>query len=233
MAVSYPKELGLPDTDANGHGILGPEHLDGTATEAVDAEYVFFNSNCDTQCSVAGELIVGVVADISLPEVTKELPSTSNPLGVINVFFQVPANAQPGDEYPIVFANGLHGSGDATRDPAIDNKVVVNNQALDPFTDNPGLISVGGKFIRGDCNLDGDVNIADPPTTMSVLVGNLTSTPFETDCLDACDSNDDGMVDLNDVLNTLYFLFEQRGDIPAPYPGEGYDPTPDGNICIN
>ncbi|HAK96083.1 MAG TPA: hypothetical protein DCM87_14090, partial [Planctomycetes bacterium] len=46
-------------------------------------------------------------------------------------------------------------------------------------------------------------------------------------CLDACDSNDDGVVDLADVVNTLRWLFKQGPIIPMPYPMRGIDTTPD------
>jgi hypothetical protein len=47
--------------------------------------------------------------------------------------------------------------------------------------------------------------------------------------MDACDANDDGVIDLADVCATLRFLFK-LGPIlpdPGPYPPGGYDPTPD------
>ena len=110
----------------------------------------------------------------------------------------------------------------------IYNRAAVFNQSV-PGEHARGwrACCVGGKaaFIRGDCNTDQWVDIADPAATMSYLFLGV----FDPSCLDACDSNDDGVVDLADVASTLRFLFK-LGPIlppPGPYPPGGYDPTPD------
>jgi len=79
-------------------------------------------------------------------------------------------------------------------------------------------------FKRGDCNFDGEVDIADPAATMSYVFLGVYHPP----CLDACDSNDDGVIDLADTVKTLRFLFKFGSPPPAPGPYvAGPDPTPD------
>jgi len=46
---------------------------------------------------------------------------------------------------------------------------------------------------------------------------------FEPPCLDACDCNDDGRIDLSDAVCILRYLF-QEGRWPPP-PGPGYEET--------
>jgi hypothetical protein len=49
-----------------------------------------------------------------------------------------------------------------------------------------------------------------------------------SDCPDAMDANDDGKLDIGDPIFLLSFLFRGARPMPAPYPGAGTDPTPDG-----
>ena len=79
-------------------------------------------------------------------------------------------------------------------------------------------------FIRGDVNLNGQVNIADAVQLAGALFG-----PGTIPCPDSADSNDDGIVELTDILNTLNVLF-MGASMPAPWPDCGLDPRRD-NAC--
>lgn len=69
-------------------------------------------------------------------------------------------------------------------------------------------------FIRGDANLDGAVNVADPITTLGVLFqGGIVFG-----CPAAADSNLDATIDLADAIYTIDFLFSGGPPPPAPYP---------------
>lgn len=61
-------------------------------------------------------------------------------------------------------------------------------------------------FRRGDCNGDSQVNLADPIATLCALF--FSETP---PCEDACDRDDNGVVDTSDVILALATLFG-----PAP-----------------
>jgi hypothetical protein len=77
------------------------------------------------------------------------------------------------------------------------------------------------KFLRGDANRSGKVDITDAIGTLGFLFqGGEAPT-----CLDAADSDDSGEVNLTDVIYTLRFLFQGGPAIPAPYPTAGDDPT--------
>src|SRR5262249_17454505 len=58
-------------------------------------------------------------------------------------------------------------------------------------------------FIRGDCDRNGVDNMNDVATLLGYLFLN-GQTPG---CLDACDFDDSGELDLTDVLSGLYLLF--------------------------
>ncbi len=81
-------------------------------------------------------------------------------------------------------------------------------------------------FIRGDCNADGTVNIADPVSGLAYL---FSGAP--TDCLDAHDTNDDGQVDISDPIYALAYLFDGGPALPAPFLNCGADPTPESVCC--
>ena len=49
----------------------------------------------------------------------------------------------------------------------------------------------------------------------------------EPPVLDACDSTDDGIVDITDGIYILSFLFAGGPPPPAPYESSGSDPTRD------
>jgi len=218
MALSFPPELAVTDLDANGQGMLKPEHLGGTLTENLQAEFVSFNADNDR-----GELIVGILVDATPPvPINHMFPPTEVPACVFRVFFAVPSDARCGTLYPIKFREGLTGAGNVP----VFNRVSVFNKSC-PAVTHDGVLRIVGSapFLRGDCNTDWQVDIADPAATMSFLFLNN----FHPECLDACDSNDDGVVDLADVSNTLRFLVQLGPEPPppGPFPPGGFDPTPD------
>lgn len=83
------------------------------------------------------------------------------------------------------------------------------------------------RFIRGDANGDGNVDLSDPIYTLSYLFSGGKAPK----CFDAADSNDDGVIDLSDPIYTLSHLFRGDPAPPAPYPDQGIDQTPDAFNC--
>lgn len=85
-------------------------------------------------------------------------------------------------------------------------------------------------FVRGDCNPDGSVDISDVIRQLIVITGSPTASP----CLDACDVNDDGLLNIVDPVYLLYTLFVTGSLPPAPpFPSCGSDPTTDAIDCTN
>ncbi len=88
---------------------------------------------------------------------------------------------------------------------------------------------LGTPFRRGNVTPDTEVNLSDVISTLEALF--LNGGPIA--CSDAADSNDDGAVDMGDVIFTLFALF-QIDSVVIPDPGTlecGTDPTGDGLGC--
>ena len=80
------------------------------------------------------------------------------------------------------------------------------------------------RFLRGDANDDGEVDISD---SLFILGCKFLGTGCPG-CRDAGDLNDSGDMDISDAVHGLNFLFS--GGPPPPHPGPetcGSDPTPD------
>lgn len=87
-------------------------------------------------------------------------------------------------------------------------------------------IAAGTPIIRGDCNEDGLMNIADPVLLLSHLfVAGVIG------CQKSCDVNDDGTLDISDPVFALSALFAGGALPPHPFPGCGLDTTADALGC--
>ena len=85
------------------------------------------------------------------------------------------------------------------------------------------VVKAAQVFQRGDCNSDDKTDLADAAAVLANQFGS-----YEIDCSDACDVNDDGLLNMADSVSLLNWLFK-FGDIPAA-PGpfdDGADPTED------
>ncbi|MEM7163898.1 MAG: hypothetical protein AAF581_00455 [Planctomycetota bacterium] len=70
------------------------------------------------------------------------------------------------------------------------------------------------QFVRGDCNVDNALNIADPVFLLGFLFPGPSGSNVLT-CLDSCDANDDGALNIADSVALLSALFT-GGMIPGP-----------------
>ena len=94
----------------------------------------------------------------------------------------------------------------------------------------PGETNSGDPtFIRGDTNLDGQVECTDMTDTLSLL---FDQAGLAFLCEDAADANDDGDLNLVDVIFTGNAIFLGGTPIPQPFPKPGEDPTPDALSCL-
>lgn len=84
------------------------------------------------------------------------------------------------------------------------------------------------RFVRGDANSDGKLDISDG----IAILGHLFLGQGSLDCEDAADANDDGTIDISDAIKILGFLFLGDKLPPGTKPGElEEDATPDNLGC--
>lgn len=86
------------------------------------------------------------------------------------------------------------------------------------------------QFVRGECNGDSLVNIADAITLLAFLFP--TGSPPVLGCRDACDANDDAQLDIADAVALLASLFGSPATPLPPPTACGPDPATDGLDCI-
>lgn len=92
-----------------------------------------------------------------------------------------------------------------------------------------GQSLVAQEFQRGNCNNDCTLDISDP----IFLAQHLFQSGAAPSCEKACDTNDDGTLDIADIVSTLMALFGTPTlPLPAPYLVCGEDPTPDSLSCV-
>ena len=82
--------------------------------------------------------------------------------------------------------------------------------------------TTNGDFRRGDCLVDGHVDLADAVHLAELLFNN----PAPFDCEDACDANDDGIHDVGDLISILSMVLDFL-PLSTPGPNCGPDPTAD------
>ena len=83
-------------------------------------------------------------------------------------------------------------------------------------------IPTAGPFLRGDSNLDGQVDISDPTFTLNWL---FLGGPMPG-CMANADTSQDGAIDISDPTFVLNHLFLGGPAIPAPYPECGLSEDP-------
>jgi len=195
-------------------------NLEGSITAAVNAEFVQYHAE-------NGELIIGILVDSTPPvSIDRMLPPTgedpNDRLLLARIeFCDEGHQLKCGECLPITFCDGAVGAGSVP----INNRAAVFHQSIAPNLHNGELcVTAVAAFRRGDCNFDGEVDIADPPS----ILGHVFTQVFFPPCLDACDANDDGTVDLADSVRVLRWLFKFGPEPPDPGPyTPGPDPTPD------
>jgi hypothetical protein len=129
---------------------------------------------------------------------------------------------------PIEFIDGLNGKGKVP----VKNLIAVENVSRSVVTESCEVEIVDkARFYRGDCNLSDmggmSVDISDAAAVVSFLFMQGT-WKFNPPCLDACDCNDDGRIDLADAICVLQYYL-QAGEFP-PAPGPGLAMSGDGVV---
>ena len=204
----------------------GTLDLNGSIVEEVGAEFV--NHQVDDDCSdgETGELIIAILLDAMPPFENQTLPTTSDPLLVACIDVTVDDTAECDAEQAIYFCNDINGNGNVF----LYNNVVINYTSVQDYfrCDTSVYVVPREMFQRGDCNSDDKVDLADAATMLAQQFQG-----YQELCADACDANDDGLINLADSVYTLGWLFMFGDEPPAPGPyDDGPDETTDDELPV-
>jgi hypothetical protein len=210
------------------------EELDtsNTILEAVGTEFVSVRADSDPDDGDGCETVVGVLVDALPPFDGATIPPLADFQKVGTLCFDVTDDMDAcGTVCPLEFKDGLNGPGKVP----VKNLISVDNNSKGVVVFSCEVKLIGPEvFHRGDCNSSNmgsmSVDIADAAAVVNFLF--LTGDwKFQPTCLDACDCNDDGRIDLADAICVLQFYL-QNGDFP-PAPGPGLAMNDDGTLQTN
>ena len=206
----------------------------GSIVEQVGVEYLAVQVDDNPFDGDDCELVVAILLDALPPFEGQTLPQTGinpeNPemttllIGCLPV--TVDDTAECDEDQLIYWCNDINGNGDVL----LYNNVVIDYESIQEYEriDTSVYVVPEEIFQRGDCNSDDKVDLADSAT---ILANQFNGLPIL--CPDACDSNDDGVLNMADSVFLLNWLFK-FGEIP-PLPGpydDGPDPTDDDMLPV-
>jgi hypothetical protein len=185
--------------------------LQGTATAALNAgKGPGFISVNILESGVTMAVVVDEIASLeTLPAGTRQ------PL--LNIEYGAGPSGAQGEVYPVRYS-------DLLGTPAVQVLLVVKGFEVRPST-LPGLVSLpGAKFIRGDVNGDGVVDVSDP----TVILNWLFLGAGAPACIESADANDTRVVNIADPIYIFNYLFTGGSPPPWPFPACGEAPAPLG-----
>lgn len=204
--------------------------FNGSILDQVGIEFLATQVDDDCSDGETGELVVALLLDALPPFEGQTLPQTTDlnegRLLIGKMRVTVDADAECNEEQPISWCNGIDGNGEVL----LYNNVVIDFESIQVYERNDTFVYVVPEeiFQRGDCNSDDYVDLADPATMLGHQFSGLPIL-----CPDACDSNDDGILNMADSVYLLNWLFQFGPILPDPGPYEdGPDATNDDALPV-
>ncbi|MEM7164897.1 MAG: hypothetical protein AAF581_05495 [Planctomycetota bacterium] len=201
-----------------------------TILEAVGAEFV----TCDVD-NVNGDFIVGILLDFIPPFEAQTVPPTADWLKIGSVDFCIDPAAPCGDTTNITFCDA-DGNGTVVIDslvtavrevPPGSGNYVPSDIRFFPTVGCCIDVKAEREFVRGNCNNDPQDKVTISDAAM-ILAFQFQGAPVG--CLDACDVNDDGKINLADTVYLLNYLFKSGPPHNNPQPPEPFDPDNNGVV---
>jgi hypothetical protein len=175
--------------------------------------------------------VVGLLMDTDPPFDGRTIPASAEPGVVLYLILDIAADAVPGD-----YTVGFVPEGLACGEAWIYNTYASGNESYPVRNLQSVVLTLGARpqgglplFVRGDANQDLAIDVGDPIS----LLQSLYQGAGLPRCADACDANDDGMVDLADAIYLLGYIFADGRQPPIPFPAAGLDWTPDYFDCAD
>jgi hypothetical protein len=198
--------------------------IGGTILESLGAEFIGVQADNADDDGDGCSLVLAVLVDALPPFDGAVIPGLAQPQAMGSLSVRVLADVACGTSIVIRGEDGVNGLGKVP----VRNLISVDNL---PYVASVRPIALTAAkqptFFRGDCNYTGRANgldpveIADAAAVISFLF-QKSIFKFHPPCLDACDANDDGRIDLADAIGVLNYLFVPGANFP-PDPGPGYD----------
>ena len=221
-----------PDDGSDGEAFIAAKAFPLDATETTwRYEYAIWNHNLSRH---VGELEIPLASGVEITDPYFQAPEIES-VGYADLPWQITIESDAirwsaPAENPLRWGYLYNFSFSANAAPTDGTLLVTGHDVSGAIiTDSliPG-IPPSPLMRRGDCNADGQLNIADAIAVLSLLFLGSGDPP----CADACDINDDGQIDIADPVFLLDWLFGNGGTLPEPYPFCGNDPTADPLDCI-
>ena len=208
--------------------------FNGSIHNQVGVEYTAVQVDDDPDDGDGCELVVALLLDALPPFEGQTLPQTVATSGdgaegrllVGKMRVTVDMTAECNEDQLIEWCNDINGTGDVN----LYNNVVIDFESIQIYERNDTSVYVVPEeiFQRGDCNSDDKVDLADSATMLANQFNGLAIL-----CPDACDSNDDGHLNMADSVFLLNWLFKFGEEPPAPGPfDDGPDPTLDDTLPV-
>ncbi len=167
-----------------------------------------------------GYLATSVLMDFAPPFHGKILPRGCF-APIAHLEFSLTESARVGDTIRVELRST---PGVSEHHPAIENELSVLGVSILPILGGV-LVEVqpeASLFVRGDANRDGVLDIADSVLTLRILF-----LSAEVECQDPVDADDDGHLNITDVVYLTKYLFAGGDPPPYPFPNPGTDLSPD------
>ncbi len=191
----------------------------GTEAGAIGTEQVLVDvGDSATDSYITAE----VIFDAGPPFAGQELPPGDDRSILVLDFSVAASGFVDGDTRELDFVDGLGPS-------QVSNQIIIDGQSISPARDGAVITFLEQPiFLRGDCNGDDSVNLADVIFGLTYLFAG--GVPPQ--CMKACDTDDTGNVNLTDEIYFLNTLFVPGSPpIPPPTGTAAPDPTPDSLPC--